>query len=237
MDCSKCIFSVDEDGNQVGCQADRIEKFIAKGKAEKPEGESHYHLHQFCNMYRTEQVGDDSLANAKKQTDVTVGVVVMDDPSLPSESLYKTVESICEAIKAYKDNKVAVVFSVGVNWKGDQVVQLVNEYQAKGIRCQAVVHRYLFDPKVRETEAFQKIASVGWMGIVKSGDTIKRNTFVNINKMINENLEQIVCFKSNKSLFLFSNLVRSQYLNYKSFEDMANDIQDFCSKQDVLGIV
>lgn len=237
MDCSKCIFSIDKDGLQEDCQAGRIKKFIQKGKAERPEGKSHYHLNQFCNLYRIEAVSDEPLVEAKNQIDITAGLVVLDDPAMTIDDLCKTTDSICEAIEEYKNNKVAIVFSLGVNRRGEQVVELVNKYQAKGIRCQAVVHQYLFNARIRETEAFQKLASVNWMGTVKSGETIKKNTFTSINKSINEELNQFVCFESNNSLLLFSNLVKSQYLNYEGFEDMANAIKDFCLKNEVLGVI
>lgn len=237
MDCSKCIFAVTEKGIQTSCKASRIEKFVAKGKAYRADNETHYSLNQFCNMYRDKEVGDDSLANAKKQIDASFGIVVADDPTLDISELHKTISSLKTATKNYFTNKVALIFSLGINRNAQEVVNLVHSNQAEDIRCEAVIHRYLFDPRIRETEAFQKISTVGWMGMVKSGNEIHEDTFCKINHVINEDLEQIVCFDTKGSLILLTNLVRSQYMNYKGFEDMANSVKEFCAEKNVLGVI
>ena len=105
MNCDKCVFNI-KFGFQTGCKADRIQKFIDKGKATRKTGASSYELTQFCNMYRED---DTPLSVAKEQADVTIGVVVLDDPSKDIEELIKTVESLETAITRYKKNKVSLV--------------------------------------------------------------------------------------------------------------------------------
>lgn len=236
MDCSKCIFAVTED-RQTGCKADRLHKLIDKERATLEE--SHYKLSQFCNMYRTEEWdgGDEPVSKARDEISVGFGVAIFDDLSGTSDNIRKTLDSIIKAIDNYDNKRVQVVFSLGVGMKSTEVVELVNYGQSKGVYCEAIVHRFLYEDRHRETECFQKLAHMGYLTMIKGGSEIKESTFTEIDKRINDDLEQIVCFQSNDVILVHSNLARSEYFNFKNFQDMTSSVKEFCSTKGVLGLI
>lgn len=235
MDCSKCIFATGSP--QDGCKVGRIEKFIERDKAER-KGDF-YSLSQFCNMYRdqTWDGGDDPVEKVIRQTKTSFGVAICDDLVDGTEELEKTLDSVEEAIINYDVKKVVVILSLSAARNPEDIVKLVNGLQSKGIFCEAIAHRFLFNDRIRETEVFQKIANLTYLTKIKGGDTIKPETFTSINQSIFHELEQIICFESQDAVIVHQNIVKSEYYNHKNFDDMSSTVRDFCSEKGVLGLI
>ena len=236
MDCSKCIFAI-ASPEQEGCKVGRLETLIQKGKAVK-DGDF-YKLSQFCNLYRDKNWdgGSDPEAKAKEQAKTSFGIGVFDDLSETTEELNNTLELLAEAITNYDTTKVYVVLSLSSVRKPEDIVSLAEKLKSKNIYCEAIAHRFLFDDKIRETEVFQKISSFTYMTKLKGGDKIKKSVFTDVNQSIFYDLDQFICFQSEDAVILHQNIIKSEYFNYKNFDEMASTIRDFCSEKGVLGLI
>ena len=72
---------------------------------------------------------------------------------------------------------------------------------------------------------------------LKGGDNIKKSAFTDVNQSIFYDLDQFICFQSEDAVILHQNIIKSEYFNYKNFDEMASTIRDFCSEKGVLGLI
>jgi len=235
MDCSKCVFAISDSSGQIGCEANRLQKLQDKGKAIRNDGESYFKLSQFCNLYRE---SDTEVKEARDQVSSSFGVVIFDNVEHDNlQAVYESLNSIIKAINCYNKEKVLVIFSLCPNRTGKEIVELVNFGLNNGIQCEAIAHRFLYSDSLRETEAFNKVSDKSFLSLVESGESLKESTFKDIDRNINDDLDQITCFQSNNTLLILAHLVRSQYFNFTNYRSMAEEIKNFCQSKNVLGVI
>lgn len=232
MDCDKCVFNIRDDGppmsggpfggGQVGCKADRLQKFIDKGKATREGGASSYELTQFCNMYRTDEWEGD-LDKAISETKPMFGVIINS-----SDSNIDLVKKSLDSIKSvnYVKNYVKVVISMPHLGKQiNELMHMVNEMVKLDFHCEFVLH-LTDDPAITEKSAFQKIYSAGYFVYMEAGEELDPDFFNYVDKSVNEKLDMVCMFEDGGISICHQGVVNSIYLECKGYKDMLNRLRD-----------
>jgi len=242
MDCKNCIFSEWNNEYQTGCSADRLSKFIEKGKATlKPIGvhtddiSTFYELQQFCNLYREDKWKKDKdsdklLDLALKEIKPTFGVVVYDSKE-KNNNLNDTLESIKNI--NYEKKLIKIVISSFSERGVQNLVSKVIEMQTEGFQCVMTMHTYNDIESLRDYECFSKLLNYSYFVKIPSGSEISKDVFNDVEISLNHKLEQKALFEdenSNISIVPFK-IVNSEYLNYNSYDLMVQGIKDAIEKK------
>ena len=229
MNCDKCVFNIKreyygdtESGFQTGCKADRIQKFIDKGKATREDGALSYELTQFCNMYRTDE-WEGCLDKAISETKPMFGVIInSSDKNI--ELVKKSLDSIKKVnyVKSY----VKVVISMPhPGQKINQLMHMVNEMVNLDFHCEFVLH-LTDDLAISEKSAFQKIYSSGYFVYMEAGRELDSDFFDYVDKSVNEKLDTVCMFEDDGVSICHKGVVNSIYLECKGYKDMLNRLRD-----------
>lgn len=242
MDCSKCIFaelSPPSSGGplgvfQTGCSMNRLEPLKSLNKAKRAEGKAYYELGQFCNLYRTseweEKLGQDPpISTARKEIEPTFGVVVYDSLQATAEELEETASSLLES--EYDKSKISIIISTFPSKPIVQMVGLVNRIKKKINRVVGVTH--LFDEtRTRDKECFQKLVDMSYFVKIKAGQSISPSWFSEIDTSLNERLEQVTLFESDKGATAIPcGVVRSLYLDFNDYDAMTEKLKKISKEQ------
>lgn len=223
MNCDKCVFNIKfKFGVQIGCKADRIQKFIDKGKATKEDGASSYELTQFCNMYRTDEWEGD-LDKAISETKPMFGVMI-NSSDQNVELVKKSLDSIKKAnyVKGY----VKVVISIPhPRQKINQLMHMVNEMVNLDFHCECVLH-LSDDLAIAEKSAFQKIYSAGYFVYMEAGEELDQDFFSYVDESVNKKLDMVCMFEDGNISICHKGVVNSIYLECKGYKDMLNRLRD-----------
>lgn len=215
--CRNCIFSENVEGKQIGCKTKRLEKFLERNEASKPnDGEVYYGISRLCNMLRTD---DCEIEEARKQIEPLFGIVIEHGEERSSEDVSKTIESCLEL--DYEPTKIKIIISSPNVSYFQELMHQLNLAKKKFRAAELIFHlhneRYL-----RDTEAFKKITKASYFVKLKSGGTLDKDLFKRIDKKINDDLDQICMFETESASIVMRKIMTSLYLNYGDY-DLAVD--------------
>ena len=239
MSCSGCIFSIMDTGppmsggpfagSQIGCEADRLQRYIDKNVAEKTAGETFYDLGRFCNLYRNEewetQLGeecDDILAKARKESMPSFGVVVFDKPEYIDAELIGTLKSI-EDID-YDTKKVQVMIRSHESRGIEFLVAQVEKLRSLGFKASMIIQDQGLPKDYRDKDTFMKIFHNHYFVSFNVGDLIPDGFFNEINTSLNIRGENICAFQAGNVVAIPRQVVRNEYLNYNDYEKMTEGV-------------
>ena len=223
MDCKECVFKVTEDGKQVGCQADRLEKLKDKNVAEL--NGSFYELKQFCNMYRNQ---DTDVQSAREQVMPLFGIVVHHSLDKSLEDVKTTIDSILEI--DYPEQKVKVVISSPSTIEYEKLVHYTNVLKQKYRAVELVLHLHN-DVPMRDNECFRKLVKATYFVKIESGKKIRQNLFKEIDNRINEDLYQLCMGDADAATIVLRSLMQQFYYNHANYDEAVNYIRDISMEQ------
>ena len=222
-------------GCQVGCEANRLQKLIDKGRASRTPDQCSYELTQFCNMHRTEEWRDlkepPYIENAREEITLSFGVIIEDDPNKPFSDLEKTVMSLRKL--DYDKENIKIVISTDNNRDVAQLVGLVHSAQEYIKDVEFIAHLHEIKP-LKDKECFQKVVNYNFFVRVEAGAEVSTHEFANIESVINDDLKQVSMFKNKGGItYCPSSVVRSLYLNYNDYELMISDLENISKEQEM----
>lgn len=227
MDCSKCVFNIEDEGVQTGCSAGRLQKLIDKGRANMPTGETAYELTQFCNMYREEECDAD-----KQRYNVMplFGIVV----SITPEDTLEELTEFCRHLDSleYPKEKLKIVLSVPSGLKyAEGIWHLFNLLKSNFIAAELVFHLHN-EGNVKDNETFKKLLEATYFVKVGVKDRFNLDVFQVIDDLLNEELKQL-CFVENNSIcIVLRSVIQQIYYNYESYEKAVEGLKTISMEQD-----
>jgi hypothetical protein len=233
MDCKECIFADYHNNVQVGCKAERLDKFIENNTAKLDKTNKYYDLTKFCNLYRTQSWVDDSkaeindLQRARSEVMPLFGVVVRHSNKNSIEELKKTIDSILDI--AYPPEKIKVVIS-SPQIHFNEIVHFVNVLKDKFKSSESIFH-FADDAYTKDTESFKKIIKSTYFVSTESGETIERNLFSYIDKTINDDLNQVCMIDSGNTTIILKKIMLDTYLNFNDYDLASDHIRALCIEQ------
>ena len=197
--CLKCIFAKFDKLNQIDCSAGRLNKFkdlnVAILHKDDINERSWFLLKRFCNMYREKQ---QSMEDARKQITTTFSIVIYDNDN--TSNLDKAIESIKRI--NYDKSKFKVVISSVHKDKSYELFHIVNQLNSNDINTELVIN--LDDPKSDkynsnlDKDAFTKCVKSAYIIKMSHNDTVYSNMLLDIDTSLNDKLETITIYESNK---------------------------------------
>lgn len=136
--------------------------------------------------------------------------------------LKRTVESIKNI--EYPSNKFIVTISINSNRLHTQIViNEVEHLKTNGINASAVIHMFIEDQYVVDTDTFSTImnANVDYVCKMQAGCIVEKDLFMTIN---NENKESIYRDRANNIVILPRELVNNSYLDFLNYNLMVNEL-------------
>lgn len=217
--CEKCCFAKFEGNKQIGCSANRLEKFQALDKAiEHSENEKTWFLlKRFCNMYREEKVTIDDAYNKIK---CKFGIAIFDHDE---ESLDTAIES-CKNIN-YDRSKFFVVISSKHYKKFGKRFTQVNELKNLEIKTYLLTSLEKAENDYLEHEAFSKLVGCSHLIKINHDQEIPKDFLDKINNSINDELETILLHEKNNIKCIPFWLANSEYLSYNNYNLMIDAIK------------
>lgn len=110
--CKDCYFAVWDDKQQIGCQVNRIQKYVDREIADKKDGNNFYTIQTFCNAHRTIEWAakyDNPLEMIAEQTTTTIDFIVVSiDQELDTvQKILSSFKNCCE--QKLKPNSIVVL--------------------------------------------------------------------------------------------------------------------------------
>jgi hypothetical protein len=254
MDCKECIFAqwgtrkkalivnesdfvlgeVPATPIQEGCLCGRVDIFKNRGEAQVEQGDTHYTLTKFCNMYRTEEWQEEqdepALEAARQEVMPLFGIAVYDQIDKKINDLQRTVDSILAA--NYQRNKIKVILSTFQERGVSAVANIINNLQLE-VKHSSAVFQLLGNDYIKDTEAFKKLAQATYFVKVKSGEEIPPDIFTEIDRSMNDDLERIVMFEGDGFSIISKKVVTDLYLEHMDYDKMVNHIRKISQEQNV----
>lgn len=224
MDCKECVFNVTENGKQVGCQADRLEKLKDKNAAELSG--SFYELKQFCNMYRNQDV---DVETARDHVMPLFGIVVHHALDRSLEDVKTTIDSILDI--DYPEQKVKVVISSPSTIEHETLVHYTNVLKQKYRAVELVLHLHN-DVPMRDNECFRKLTKSTYFVKIKSGETIRQDLLKEIDRKINDDLFQLCMADAGEATIVLKSLMQQFYYNHANYDEAVNYVKQISLEQD-----
>lgn len=227
MNCSKCVFKVEDEGVQTGCGVGRLQKLIDKGRADMPVGETAYELKQFCNMYRE---GENDADKQRYNVMPLFGIVV----SIAPDNTIEELTEFCSHLNSlkYPKEKLKIILSVPSGLKyAEGVLHLFNILKVNFIAAELVLHLHN-EGNVKDNETFKKLLEATYFVKVGVKDRFNLDVFQLVDKMLNDELKQL-CFIENNSIHIvLKSVIQQIYYNYESYEKAVEGLKTISMEQD-----
>lgn len=224
ISCEGCIFSINSDGVQTGCFANRLRKFIEQG-ARKYYGENSYRVPKLCNMYRDSKWRSDEdqsleslLKKAVYETQPLFGIALRDDPQKPFSELEKSVEAILKM--DYDKDKIKTVISSFPGRGLSAVSHLVNVMQESGHKNASCVFHIMHESKTKETDIFKRLVQAHYFVNVEVGTLLDPGLFNLIDDSLNNKLETVYLFQGEGFSVAPKSIVKKLYLDFNNYDKM-----------------
>lgn len=228
ISCEGCVFSINSEGVQTGCLANRLRKFMERG-ARKYYGEKSYRVPKLCNMYRDskwrsgeDQTLDSLLGKAKYEAQPMFGIALRDDPQKPFSELEKSVESILKM--DYDRDKIKTVISSFPGRGLSAVSHLVNLMQEAGHKNSSCIFHIMHQSKTKDTEIFKRLVQGHYFVNVQVGTLLDPGLFNLIDDSLNNKLESIYLFEGDGFSVAPKSIVTKMYLDFNNYDKMINHL-------------
>lgn len=215
--CETCSFAITENNKQVGCAANRLQKFTEQGKVKDGEN-GYFTISRFCNMHRRTNISVDVAYDSIKSK-FGIAIFGFDE----SEDYINTAIESCKKIE-YDKHKFRISLYSNKKEHFGRLFNEVNEFKKLGIEARLffnVVERSIIDS---ETDVFQYLRGCSHLVKMRSDQSIDPLFLHNINKSLNDDLEVAFTYESNNVYCLPFWIVNQQYLNYNNYDLMTSNI-------------
>jgi hypothetical protein len=216
---------VNVDGGQVGCKADRLQKFIDRGKATKEAGTTSYELTQFCNLYRSQQV---DLDQARKDVMPLFGVVVNHHLSRSQIDIEKSVNALLEL--DYPPEKVKIILSCPTSQDFELMMHYTNILKQKYRAVELILH-LVYDQFTKDRECFSKLLQATYFVKFDSGFEIDPNIFSKVDNVLNVDLKQTCMFQSPGISIVLKSVVQEKYYESCDYDKTIDLIRKIAMEQ------
>ena len=240
MDCDGCVFNIMDNnppssggpwaGNQIGCKAGRIEKYIERGEATLSLGRKFYELKRFCNMYRDED--GVTPEKARKQVKQNFGVVIED--SLDANTWEELLELVDRVLQIdYDPAHIKIIISTNRKRGVNNVCTLVDKMRKTFRHSRAVFHEHDVQD-LKEYEDFSQITNATYFVNLKTWKNPKfQNGFLqDIDERTNDQLIPIVIEKFDGFYVVLKQAVNSVYLDFYDYEKTVEAIYKIAQEGD-----
>jgi hypothetical protein len=195
--CQPCIFAEVYDGQQIGCDFNRLEKYIEQDKAEQDKDSGYYTITTICNTCRGEEwankhIGRNLIAAVEDEIKIPVDFILMSIDDSAEEVLKQLPDLVKKCVNQdrIKPKKIICVLR-NVNIKSSEVNDILREC------CDGIVEHQL----VRVLDFTADTHRCLDMGVQKSdsryyavfglGNNIPKNLIVILNDIINYQLKSV----------------------------------------------
>lgn len=221
-DCKDCVFKILKDGKQVGCEHNRLDKFVEAGQAKLIDNT--YLISRFCNTCRNEfSIGKNSKDSIRKEVETRIGIII--DCNHNSDKLDITMKSI-------KNQKYKPIMIYCVYTNKTKVIEVFKKYN-DFFRCQDIsfnIKNYLEETSVdsfTKEIALKNQKHCQFFTYVKSGSQCLDLNIVD--QVINDDMQRIHIFQSKESI-CFSSALLNQYLFSSMVEEISKENERFICK-------
>jgi hypothetical protein len=198
--CKPCIFAEVYDGEQIGCDFNRLEKYIQQGKAEYDQTTRHFTIQTICNTCRGEEwankhVGRNLIAAVEDEIKIPLDFILMSIDESPKDVLKNLPDIIkkCVNQERIKPKKILLVLR-NTNIKSTDVNEILQE-------CCDEVHFGVEYQLIRVLDFGADIHRCLDMGVQKSRsryyavfsltNNIPKNLILVLNDLINNQLKSV----------------------------------------------
>ena len=192
--CKDCVFSIETEGEQTGCQLYRAEKL---GIKESQDGS--FVLDRYCNTWRPEEwISELSLEEYKNRHQIAikeviprVGFFILLDTTKPAaiEDLKKTIEDIKR--QTVHQARYVVVITDKTEYNEEIQSVLVENFDHDTTLHHLVKVSFIPDPKMFLIDECFKHAKNGWVYVTTSGESIDQELIEKINQRVNVDMKRL----------------------------------------------
>jgi len=183
--CEKCIFSEKENGNQIGCEAGRLEKFAEQGATSyqvNEKGNGYYIISgRHCNMCRQSSWATD-VKTARKEATIKFAVTVF-CKGQNKQQIFDTIDSI-----ETQDTKPTWLNIVNISDSLEIVEYLSKHYSGK---WKVLKRPYQTLVKQEILDKSFKGCKCQYYVMLDAGRRIPRGFFSDIDVRVNDDLEKV----------------------------------------------
>jgi len=216
--CEKCAYAVYENNSQIGCEANRLNKFKKLDKAiiHTEDEKSWYLLKRFCNLYREEY---QDLDEAKKKTALTFGIIVYDHDDYSSDIAIESLKKI-----NYTKGKYKIVISSKHNKNASKLFNYVNYFnKIEDVRCDLFIE---LDNELVDYNACRTCSMCNFIVKINHDAMLPKNFLKKINESINEKLEVNMLYETNGVSAMPFWYINNNYNSYNNFDKMIDDLRE-----------
>lgn len=209
--CKDCLFAIYNGNTQIGCEANRIEKFKNHVIEAYDDEKEFYVLNRLCNLYRFKSWnnGEKDLEKARSESSVVFDIIID-----------------CDNIDdSMRDDLIDIIKKIGYNKHKITLLRAYNTDRDITAKLMYILHYF---PNINISMYFEKqetiysilSKSIGLFHvIVNETNYTNLDVFMSkINSYINEDLKQSVLYKSDDKIailnFALKVLFPNLYLNY-----------------------
>lgn len=214
-----------QDGHQVKCLADKY-KYLQSDEYKKTENGTFTYdrlcLYKRRKDWLADKTTQEKIEHARSQLFPNIGICLEDDSNNP-EDLENIIEQLVNL--DYPKNKVKVVICSDFKKTSARIPAILGRLRSIGISCSAVFIISKGDVFENETSVFKKLAKATFLTKISSFANIDLQRTVNeINKKSNDELKQLLVFKSGDSYFINTTYVSRSYLDHQDYRKMEEAI-------------
>ena len=205
----------------------RTEKFKKLGllKEADDDEKEFFLIDRLCNLYRTKSwIKEDYISNkyhAREEVKPKFGIVIFDTNNGES-NIENAIDSVLKL--NYNPNKIKVVIS---SYKDNNISFLVEKTeklkQAHFVSSLVVNHTEY--EQIIEYDAFSKCLGANYLVRMWHDCILDPELLNKVDNSLNEELEQIALFESNKVQVVHFNVANTQYPIYNNFDKMVENLR------------
>jgi hypothetical protein len=224
QNCKNCCFAKIKDGHQEKCLADKY-KYLQNDEDAKTE-DGFFTYDRLCLYKRVadwnkDKTDQEKLTIARDTLFPNVGICLDDDSDDPQD-LENIVDQLLNL--KYPKYRVGVVIYSHFSKAAARIPKILTDLRYNGIPSSSVF--IVQDNKhENETSVFQKLKDANFLVRLSSKSNICLDKCLDvINKKVNDELSQILVFKSDDVLIINKTLVSTDYLNHLDYHKMEEAI-------------
>ena len=205
--CKNCTFAIYDDGTQVGCVANRIEKFDKNNIIEAYDNEKEFYvINEFCNLYRSLawNGGKQDLEKALNESALDFDVMI-DCNNITQDFKNYILESI-QNNSYYKNKRNINLFHSG---------DVPSEYKSMVLEIYSKLHDIKISVCV-DTDMFLHetvLKSKSNLHLVVSNESFEFDKLNALNNIVNQDLKKFICANCNGTIIMSNMAYRMNYAN------------------------
>jgi hypothetical protein len=225
INCRDCIFVIEEDGDQVGCSVNRIDK-ISQKEVVQENGHSSFVISRLCNLYRGKDwnAGEADTEKAIKESAVRFGII-LNVTNISKQSLNAALETF-KSIDYPKD-KISVVLSHAIFTDNAVKKKRLVAKLRLGLSSQNYDSVILeaVDGGSQEVDSIRLSHKSMYLTIINPEDKIKNSDFHAINNRVNADYKPVaLAISEDNVVFSLTAYVNLNYIRFGSYQKTVSEL-------------